>query len=119
MDDEVHTPIMESYRKAPDMDLPIGKHFVKRVKCRRLLADTEDLITETSMVMQMAQHLGKIAGLGGKLVKFKKKLAAARTWKYTKEFFCGTIEDPKDENKSVGVEPNYQANLVMQAEQKF
>ena len=103
------------------MDLPIDKYFAKQEECRMLVADTENPITDASMVLQLTQHMGKVAPLTKKTVKFKKKDATLRTWKLAKEYFCDLIEDMDDENKAMGNEVEHQANAVIttsQAEQK-
>ena len=61
MDNIVHNSIMERFEEAPNMDLPIDKYFTKQEECRRLVAYTDNPITDAAMVMQFTQHLGRIA----------------------------------------------------------
>ena len=118
MDDDVHLSIMNRFREAPDLELPVDKYFAKQEDCRRLVADTENPITDAAMVMQINQHLGKIPGLSKKVVKFKKKPVDERKWKDAKTFYREAIEDLEDENKALGEEPELQANAAVEAEQK-
>ena len=121
MDDEVHRLIILDFQKPPNMDLPIDKYFAKQEECRMLVTDTENPITDAAMVLQLTQHMGKVAPLTKKTVKFKKKDPTLRTWKLAKEYFRDLIEDMDDENKAMGTEVEHQANAVIttsQAEQK-
>ena len=123
MDDTVHDAIMKRFEEAPNMDLPIDKYFAKQEECRRLVADTDNPVTDAAMVMQFTQHLGRIAELSKKVVKFRKKSADDRKWDGAKTYFRDAIEDLEDENKALGIEPDLQANAAMQtrradAEQK-
>lgn len=77
-DNGVHLSIMGRFKEAPDMDLPIDKCFAKQEECHRLVAEMGNLITDAAMVMHITQHLGKVAGLRKKVVKFKKKGANDR-----------------------------------------
>ena len=117
MDDNVHETIMNEFQQPPDMDLPIDKYFAKQEKTRKLLADTENPITEATMVMQMTQHLGRVGSLGKKAVKFRKREKDRRTWALGKTYFREAIEDMEDENKAMGNEPGLQANAAVVAEQ--
>ena len=113
MDDAVHAKIMEDFRKAPNMDLPIDKYFAKQEECKKLVADTDNPISDAGMVLQLTQHLGRIASLNRKVVKFKKRSDPAdRTWAKGKEYFRECIEDLEDENVLLGAEPNMQANAA-------
>ena len=69
------------------------------------------------MVLQLTQHMGKVAPLTKKKVKFKKKNATLRTWKLAKEYFRDLIEDMDDENKAMGNEAEHQANAVITTSQ--
>ena len=84
MDDEVHRLIILDFQKPPNMDLPIDKYFAKQEECRMLVADTKNPITDAAMVLQLTQHMGKLAPLTKKTVKFKKKDATLRNWKLAK-----------------------------------
>ena len=67
------------------------------------------------MVKQLAKHLGKIFGLGRKVVKFKKRDVNERTWAKAKKYFRDVIKDLDDENKAYGMEPGLQANTAVVA----
>lgn len=114
MDDAVQCKIMDTFREAPDLDLPIDKYFAKQEDCQKLVADTDNPITEAGMVLQLTQHLGKYASLSKKTVRFKKKPDPAdRTWAKGKQYFRECIEELEDVNKAVGIEPNLQANAAV------
>ena len=113
MDNAVHERVMEEFRQAPNMDLPIDKYFAKQRECQVQLADSDDPISGAAMVKQLAKHLGKIAGLGKKVIKFEKKAANERTWAEAKKYFRDAIEDLEDENKAYGLEPGLQANAAV------
>ena len=117
MDDDVHLAIMDRFREAPNMELPVDKYFAKQEECRRLVADTENPLTEAALVMQINQHLGKIPGLSKRVIKFKKKPVDQRKWDDAKDYYREAIEDLEDENKALGEEPEMQANAVVQAQQ--
>ena len=102
MDDKVHRIIIYDFQKPPNMDLPIDKDCAKEEECRMLVADTENLITDAAMVLQLTQHMGKVSPLTKKTVKFKKKNATLWTWKLAKEYFRDLIEDMDDKNKAMG-----------------
>ena len=106
MDDLVHNSIMERFEEAPNMDLPIDKYFAKQEECRRLVADTDNPITDAAMVMQFTQHLGRIAELSKKVVKFRKRSSDSRKWLDAKIYFREAVEDLEDENKALGIEPD-------------
>ena len=93
MDDTVHHKIMDSFCKAPNMNLPIDKYYAKQEEARKLLADTKNPITDAAMVIQMTQYLGKIVGLGKNMVKFKKQTVGQRRWNQGKLYFREIIED--------------------------
>lgn len=118
MDDDVHLGIMNRFREAPDMELPVDKYFAKQEECRRMVADTENPLTDAAMVMQINQHIGKIPGLSKRVVKFKKKPADERKWANAKAFYREAVEDLEDENKALGEEPEMQANAATKIEQK-
>ena len=123
MDDIVHNSIMERFEEAPNMDLPIDKYFAKQEECRRLVADTDNPITDAAMVMQFTQHLGRIEELSKKVAKFRKRSSDSRKWPDAKIYFREAVEDLEDENKALGIEPDLQANSAIQtkladAEQK-
>ena len=61
MDDEVHRHIMNNFQQPPNMDLPIDKYFAKQEECRQLVADNKNPITDAAMVLQLTQHMGKVA----------------------------------------------------------
>ena len=67
------------------------------------------------MVKQLAKHLAKIAGIGRKIIKFKKKDADQCTWAKAKKYFRDAIEDLDDKNKVYGMEPGLQANAAVVA----
>lgn len=113
MDDTVHRKIMDNFCKAPDMDLPINKYCTKQEEACKLPADTENLITNAAIVMQMTQHMGNITGLGKKTVKFKKRTAAQPTWNQGTLYFREAIEDTKDKNIVLGSETKLEANATM------
>ena len=69
MDNVVHEHIMEEFRQARNMDLPINKYFAKQRECQVKIADSDDPISATAMVKQLAKHLGNVAGLGRKVIK--------------------------------------------------
>ena len=96
MDDVIHIAIMSQSREAADMELPIDKYFAKQEECRRLVADTENPITEAAMVMQINQHIRKIPGLGKRVIKFKKKPVNQRKWANAKTYYHEAVEDLKD-----------------------
>ena len=79
MDNLVHERIMEEFRQAPNMDLPIDKYFAKQRECQVQIADSDNLISDAAMVKQLAKHLEKIPGLGRKVIKFEKRDADQRT----------------------------------------
>ena len=60
MDDTVHSKIMETFREAPDLDVPIDKYFAKQEECQKLVVDTDNPINDAAMVLQLTQHLGKM-----------------------------------------------------------
>ena len=70
------------------------------------------------MVKQLAKHLGKIAGLGKKVIKFEKRDADKRTWAIAKKYFSDAINDLDDKNKAYGMEPGLQANTADVASQQ-
>ena len=121
MDDEVHRHIMNDFQQPPNMDLPIDKYFAKQEECRQLVADNENPITDAAMVLQLTQHMGKVAPLTKKTVKFKKRAPELRTWIIAKEYFRDLIEDIDDENRAMGTDVEHQANsatTIHTAEQK-
>ena len=63
MDDEVHHNSMTDFKQPPNMDLPIDNYFAKQKECRQLVADNEPPITDAAMVLQLTQHMGKVAPL--------------------------------------------------------
>ena len=115
MDNIVHERVMEDFRRAPDMDAPIDKYFAKQRECQVQLADSDDPISDAAMVKQLAKHLGKIPGLGRKVLKFERKDANERTWARAKKYFRDAIDDLDDENKAYGMEPGLQANAAVLA----
>ena len=117
MDDIVHKSIMDRFEEAPNMDLPIDKYFAKQEECRRMVADTDNPITDAGMVMQITQHLGRIAELSKKVVKFRKRPADTRKWPDAKVYFREAVEDLEDENKALGLEPDLQANAAISTRQ--
>ena len=115
MDNIVHERVMEDFRRAPDMDAPIDKYYAKQRECQVQLADSDDPISDAAMVKQLAKHLGKIPGLGRKVIKFERKDANERTWARAKKYFRDAIDDLDDENKAYGIEPGLQANAAVLA----
>ena len=100
------------------MDLPIDKYFTKQLECQVQLADSDDPISDAAMVKQLAKHLGKIARLGMKVIKFEKRDADERTWAIAKKYFRDAIDDLDDEHKAYGMEPGLQANAAAAASQQ-
>ena len=118
MDDTVHGQIMETFREAPDLDVPIDKYFAKQEECQKLVVDTDNPISDAAMVLQMTQHLGKNASLSKLTVRFKKKVPAERTWAKGKEYFRDCIEELEDITKEAGMEPSLQANAAVAKEEE-
>ena len=121
MDNEAHRHIMLDFQKPSNMDLPIDTYFAKQKECRKLVADNENPVTDAAMVLQVTQHMGKVAPLTKKTVKFKKRAPELRTWIVAKEYFCDLIEDIDDENRVMGTEVEHQANsatIIDNAKQK-
>ena len=113
MDDTVHDRIMTEFREPPNMDLPIDKYYAKQEECRLQVADSDNPITDSAMVQQLTQHLGKVAGVGKAVVKFKKKNTDKRKWDAAKVFFRDAIEDLEDISAALGIEPGLHANATI------
>ena len=119
MDDTVHSKIMETFREAPDLDVPIDKYFAKQEECQKLVVDTDNPINDAAMVLQLTQHLGKNASLSKLTVRFKKKASAERTWAKGKKYFRDCIEELEDITKEAGMEPSLQANSAVVKEEEI
>jgi len=119
MDDTVHSKIMETFREAPDLDVPVDKYFAKQEECQKLVIDTDNPINDAAMVLQLTQHLGKNASLSKLTVRFKKKAAAERTWTKGKKYFRDCIEELEDITKESGMEPSLQANAAVVKEEEI
>ena len=115
MDNIVHERIMVEFREAPNMDLPIDKYFAKQRECQVQLADSDDPISDAAMVKQLAKHLGKVPGIGRRVIKFERRDAHERTWAIAKTYFREVIDDLDAENQAYGMEPGLQANATVAA----
>ena len=93
----------------------IDKYFAKQLECQVQLVDSDDPILDAAMVKQLAKHLGKVARLGRRVIKFKKRDANKRTWAIANKYFREAIDDLDDENKAYGMEPGLQANAAVAA----
>ena len=70
------------------------------------------------MVKHLTNHLGKIAGLGRKVIKFKRRDPAQRTWAEAKKYFRGAIEGLEDEKRGYGIEAGLEAIAAVAASQQ-
>ena len=106
MDDEVHRIIIHDFQKPPNMDLPIDKYFAKQEECRMLVADTKNPITDAAMVLQLTQHMGKVAPLTKKTVKFKKKMLHFGPGNLPENIFVTSLKTWTTKTRQWGTKPN-------------
>ena len=60
MDDIVYNSITKSFAEPPDMDLPIDKYFTKQEECRLLASNSDNPITDATMVLQLTTHIDSV-----------------------------------------------------------
>ena len=80
MDNKIHDLMTLDFQKPPNMDLPIDKYFAKQEEYHKLVTDATIPVMESTMVLQLMQHTGKVASLTKKTVPFRKRDPELWTW---------------------------------------
>ena len=57
MDNIFYNSMTKLFAEPPDMDLPIDKYFTKKEECRLLASDSDNPITDATMVLQLTTHM--------------------------------------------------------------
>ena len=111
MDDIVYNSIMKLFVEPPNMDLPIDKYFTKQEECRLLASDSDNPITDATMVLQLTTHMSATGIINRSVTKFKRQGKPEKTWTKGKTWFRRDLKAIADKAKGAGIEPGYQDNM--------
>ena len=111
MDNIVSNTITKFFAEPPDMDLPLDKYFTKQEECRLLASDSDNPITNATMVLQLTTHMSATGIINRSVTRFKRQGKPEKTWMKGKTWFRRDLKTISDESKGAGIEPGYQANM--------